>query len=109
MVGVRVAVEELLAGTGSVVPVVTVAVLDTAAVWLEARFTVTAIAAGLAPTASGPGSVQCRVAPTVPAGIGSQVQPAPAAETKPAPAGSGSVTVTGPAAEDGPRLDTASW
>ena len=85
----------------------TVAVLATAAVWPDGMPTVTVIAAGLAPTASGPGSVQCRVAPTVPAVIGSQVQPAPDAETKLVPAGSGSLTVIGPAAADGPRLLTA--
>ena len=43
----------------------------------------------------------------VPAGIGSQLQPAPVTETKLVPAGSGSSTVIGPAAADGPRLRTA--
>ena len=96
------AVEVLLAGAGSGVVAVTVAVFDSVAAWTGA-VTTTVMVAAVPPDVS-KGSVQ--VADTFPAF--EQLHPDPVADTNVTPAGSVSVTDR-PAASAGPAFATDSW
>src|SRR5450631_2252401 len=100
-VTVVLAVEVLLAGVGSAVVELTLAVLDNVVAWAGA-VTVTVIVGAVAPVAS-VGRVQ--VTETLPVLV--QVQPVPVAETKVTPAGRVSVTDR-LAASEGPLLLTTS-
>src|SRR5450631_2409260 len=101
-VTVVLAAEVLLAGGGSAVVELTLAVLDNVVAWAGA-VTVTVIVGAVAPVAS-VGRVQ--VTETLPVLV--QVQPVPVAETKVTPAGRVSVTETA-VASDGPLLLVTSW